>query len=41
MGPVVQPQPSRWTMRRSLSFVLIVSGVFWVAIGLALRLFFS
>jgi len=28
-------------MRRSLSFVLIVSGAFWVAIGLALRLFFS
>jgi len=39
-GPA-QPRPSRWTLRRSLSIGLIVSGVIWVAIGLALRLFFS
>lgn len=33
--------PARWTMRRSLSFILIVSGTIWFAIGLAIRLFLS
>jgi hypothetical protein len=29
---------ARWTPRRMLSFALIASGVFWLVLGLALRL---
>jgi hypothetical protein len=32
---------SRWQLRQTLSFVLIISGAFWLVIGLAIRLFFS
>lgn len=32
------PEPkAKWTLRRTLSFVLVISGIIWLAIGLALR----
>jgi hypothetical protein len=34
-------QPARWTLRRTVSFVLIVSGAFWLVIGLAIRFFIN
>ena len=42
-GPLTVPpvKPARWTLRRTLSFGLIVSGVIWLAIGLAIRFFIS
>ena len=30
--------PTRWVIRKTLSFVLIVSGAIWIALGVALRL---
>lgn len=32
------PRPKRWALRRTFSFVLIVSGSIWLVIGLAIRL---
>ncbi len=30
-------QPTRWTLRRTFSFALIISGAIWLVIGLAIR----
>jgi hypothetical protein len=33
-------KPARWALRRTLSFVLIASGIIWIALGLAIRLLY-
>lgn len=32
------PEPRKWTLRRTMSVVLIVSGLFWLLAGIAIRL---
>ncbi|MDQ2861413.1 MAG: hypothetical protein M3T55_11980 [Pseudomonadota bacterium] len=37
-GKTMAPRPRKWTLRRTLSLVLIVSGLFWLIAGIAIHL---
>jgi hypothetical protein len=37
-GKRMAPEPRKWTLRRTMSVVLIVSGLFWLLAGIAIRL---
>ena len=30
-------QPTKWSLRRTFAFILIVGGLFWVILGLAFK----
>jgi len=37
-GKTMAPRPTKWTSRRTLSLVFIVSALFWLIVGIAIYL---
>jgi hypothetical protein len=35
------PEPAKWPLRRTFGFLLVLGGVFWIGVGLILKVLIS
>jgi hypothetical protein len=35
------PEPAKWPLRRTFGFLLVLGGIFWIGVGLILKLLIS
>jgi hypothetical protein len=39
--PTAPQEPAKWPLRRTFGFLLVLGGVFWIGVGLVLKLLIS